>query len=77
MDENFRQNLKLTLDNIVPLVSIGLVGWGVGDEIYQYIHKFPLGNVPEIVSGFGVLGLYCGFLRRKYLREPHPHSLED
>ena len=74
---DFKRNLKLTLDVIVPLVSVSFITFGATNEIYEYIHNYNLGShAGEIVSGASALGLYFGFLRKKYLRGHYPLPLE-
>ena len=67
---DFKRNLKLTLDVIVPLVSAPLIFHGAFNEGYQIYHGFPAGSyLGEIAAGFTVAGIYFGFLRGKYLSE--------
>ena len=66
MSVDFVRNLKITLDVLVPLVSIPLTLSGLAGEAYQYHREFPIGShVPEIAGGISAFALYFGFLRRK------------
>ena len=77
MDKNFGQNLKLTLDVLVPIVSASLMTFGIASEIYEYIHNYNFGShAGEISSGFSVAGSYFGFLRKNFLSESKENRLE-
>ena len=67
---DFKRNLKLTLDVLVPLVSAPLIVHGAFNEGYEIYRGFPAGNyLGEIAAGFTVAGIYFGFLRRRFLSE--------
>ena len=71
------ENLKLTLDISVQLISVPLTLAGLAGEVYEYNHEFHLGShAPAITAGISALGIYYEFLRRKFLRKDIPDPIE-